>query len=131
MDGVDADLGLVHLVQRVLERLDGALDVGLDDEVELLDLGVGHGVEEVLQRDVLDAVLLLDAGLEGALVGQVAGLAVVLEDAELVAGVGHGGQAEDLDRVGGAGLGDGVALGVNHGADTAVGQARHQGIAHV
>ena len=121
--------GLVHLVEGVLERLDGALDVRLDDEVELLDLGVGHGVEEVLERDVLHAVLLLDAGLEGALVGELTGVALVVEDAELVAGHGHALQAEDLHGVGGAGLGDGVALGVEHGADAAVGHARHERVA--
>ena len=54
---VDADLGLDHLVERVLKSLDGTLDVGLDDQVELLDLGVGNGLEEVLERDVLDAAL--------------------------------------------------------------------------
>ena len=64
MDRVDADLGLIHLVERVLKSLDRALDVGLDDQVELLDLGVGNGLEEVLERDVLHAALLLDTGLE-------------------------------------------------------------------
>lgn len=34
-DDVDAHLGLVHLLQGTAQRLDGALRVGLDDEVEL------------------------------------------------------------------------------------------------
>ena len=99
MDRVDADLGLIHLVEGVAQSLDGALDVGLDDQVELLDLGVGDGLEEVLERDVLDAALLLDTGLERTLVGKGASLALVLEHAELVTGVGHGLQAQDLDSV--------------------------------
>lgn len=131
MDRVDANLGLIHLVERILKGLDGTLDVGLDDQVELLDLGVGNGLEEVLERDVLDAALLLDTGLERTLVGKGTSLALVLEHAELVTGVGHGLQAQDLDGVGGTGLGDGAALGVEHGADAAVGEAGDQRIAHV
>ena len=131
MDRVDADLGLIHLVERVLKGLDGTLDVGLDDQVELLDLGVGDGLEEVLERHVLHAALLLDASLERALLGELARVAVVLEHAELVTGVGHGLQAQDLDGVGRTGLGDGAALGVEHGADAAIGEAGNQRIAHV
>lgn len=56
------------------EGLDGALGVGLDDQVELLELVLAHLVEQGLERDVLDLVLLLDAGLEGALLGEVAGV---------------------------------------------------------
>ena len=131
MDRVDADLGLIHLVERILKGLDGTLDVGLDDQVELLDLGVGDGLEEILERHVLHAALLLDAGLERALLGELARVAVVLEHAELVTGVGHGLQAQDLDGVGRTGLGDGAALGVEHGADAAIGEAGNQRIAHV
>ena len=80
---------------------------------------------------MLDAALLLDTGLERTLVGQGASLALVLEHAELVAGVGHGLQAQDLDGIGGAGLGDGVTLGVEHGANAAVGKAGDQRIAHM
>ena len=80
---------------------------------------------------MLHAALLLDTGLERTLISQGASLALVLENTELVAGVGHGLQAQDLDGVGGTGLGDGVALGVEHGADAAVGKAGDQRIAHV
>ena len=131
MNRVDANLGLVHLVERVLEGLDGTLDVSLDDEVELLDLGIGHGVEEVLKRDVLDAVLLLDTGLQGTLVGEVAGITVVLEDTELVARARDGLKAENLDRVGGPRLGDGVALRVEHRANASVGHAGDERVADV
>lgn len=109
--------------ERILKSLDGALDVGLDDQVELLDLGVGDGLEEVLERHVLHTALLLDTGLERTLVGQRTRLTLVLEHAELIAGVGDGLQAQDLDGVGGTGLGDGVALGVEHGTDAAIGEA--------
>ena len=130
MDRVDAHLGLVHLVQRVLKGLDRALNVGLDDEVELLHLGVGHGVEQVLERDVLDLVLLLDAGLEGALVSEAARLALVLEHAELVAGHRDALQAEHLDRRRRRGLLHVVAARVDHGANLAVGHARDDRVTH-
>ena len=80
---------------------------------------------------MLHAALLLDTGLERTLIGQGASLALILEHAELVTGVGHGLQAQDLDGVGGAGLGDGIALRIEHGADAAVGKAGDQRIAHV
>ena len=78
---------------------------------------------------MLHAVLLLDAGLEGALVGELAGVALVVEDAELVAGHGHALQAEDLHGVGGAGLGNGVALRIEHGTDASVGHAGDERVA--
>ncbi len=131
MDRVDANLGLVHLVQRVLKGLDGALDVCLDDEVELLDLLIGHGREEVLQGDVLDLVLLLDAGLEGTLVGELARVTLVLKDTELVAGHRNALQSQDLDRVGGQCGCYVVAMGIHHGADLAEAHASHDGVAHM
>ena len=46
---------------------------------------------------MLHAALLLDTGLERTLIRQGASLALILEHAELVTGVGHGLQAQDLD----------------------------------
>ena len=80
---------------------------------------------------MLHAALLLNTCLERTLIGQSASLALVLEHAEFVAGVGHGLQTQDLDGVGGAGLGDGVALWIEHGTNAAVGKAGDQRIAHV
>ena len=80
---------------------------------------------------MLHAVLLLDACLEGTLVGKVTGVTVVLEDAELVARHGDALEAQDLDRVGGTGGLDGVALGVEHGTHAAVGHAGDNGVTHV
>ena len=57
------------------------------------------------------------------------GVALVVEDAELVAGHGHALQAEDLHGVGGAGLGNGVALRVEHGTDASVGHAGDERVA--
>ena len=64
----------------------GALENGFQAEAACVGLhvelpgsnpeGYDAGVEQVLERDVLDLVLLLDAGLEGALVSEAARLAL-------------------------------------------------------
>ena len=126
MDDVDADLGLVHLVQLALQRLDGADGVGLDDEVELGELVRLDAGEQVVQADVARSLLLGHALLELALLRKAAGLGIVLEDGELVACRRDGLQAEDLDRVGRLGLVDVVALRVDERADAAIADARDQ-----
>ena len=99
VDDVDVDLGLVHLGERVLEGLDRAVDVGLDDEVEVLELALRDASEQVVERDVRLLLLLEDPLLQRALLGEVASIALVDEDAEVVTGRRHARQAEDLDRV--------------------------------
>ena len=58
-DGADArvDDGELHplgreLVERVGDRFDRALHVGLDDDAQLLLIGLGHALDEVLERDL-------------------------------------------------------------------------------
>ena len=45
------DLGVLDLEQRVAERLEAALHVGLDDEVEVEDLARGDAREDVVERE--------------------------------------------------------------------------------
>ena len=99
MNRVDAHLALVHLVERVLKCLDRTLHVSLDNKVELLDLGILHGREEVLERDVLDLVLLLDASLERSLICEGASLTLVRKDAKLVASHGDAREVDHLDGI--------------------------------
>ena len=129
VDDVDAHLGLVHLVERVLEGLDRALDVGLDDEVEVLELAFADAREQVVEGDVRLLALREGALLERALLGEVARVALVGEDAELVTGGRHGREAQDLDRIGGTGGLDGVALRVDERTDATVGGAGDDGVA--
>ena len=131
MDDVDTDLGLVHLADGVGKRLDGTLGVGLDDQVELLELVWAHLLEQGLKGDVLDLVLLLDTGLESALLSKVAGIAGVLEDAELVAGCRNRVETEDLDGVGRTRLVLVLTVLVEHGANGAVALTRDDGIPNV
>ena len=128
MDDGDADLiVLVELQERARERLDRTLYIGLDDDVEVLDVAFLDLVEEVVERDLLalDEVvaLALDAGL-----GDGAGL-LLLEHGEDVAGFRHVIEAEDLDRYGRAGLLDVLAAVVDHGADLAVRRAADDRVA--
>src|SRR6478672_6368198 len=123
----DAQVDLVadvDLEQRVLERLDRARHVTLEDEVEGLDLARREGLVEVLERDALTGL-----GQHGLTVGgltalgDLAGRAVVRSHDERVTGARHRAETEHLDRTRGTGLGDVVAVLVEHGADAAVGRA--------
>ena len=68
----------------------------------LSSLSVAALVEDRRQRalDAAAAGLLLELEPVGALAGERAGLAVVLDDAHELAGLGHGVEAEHLDRLG-------------------------------
>ena len=130
---VDLDVGLRQLGDLVLERLQRAGDVGLEHEVELHHLAVARLVEDALQRALAAAAagLLLELEAGGALAGERAGAAVVLDHAHELAGLGHGVEAEHLDGLGRAGLLDAVAHVVVHGAHAAPVGAGHHRVADV
>ena len=72
-----------------------------------------------------DLVLLLNASLKRTLLGKLTSIALVLEDAELVACCRNGLQAKDLDSIRRASrLYIGSVL-VEHGADTTIGSTRN------
>ena len=81
------------------ERLERTGDVGLDDEVELL-LAALRAREHVLERHAAGGLTSECRLLEpdAALVRDTARLALVLDDAEVLARRGHAVEAEDLDR---------------------------------
>ena len=76
-------------------------------------------------------LLLGEALAQRALLGELAGVALVLEDAELVACGGHRVQAQDLDGVGRAGGVHVFAAGVHQRAHMAVGRACNHRVARV
>ena len=84
VDDVDLDLGLVHLVERITQSLDRALNVGLDHEVELRGAFL-DAAEQVVQAHMGLGLLGLQALAQRTLLGELAGIALVLEHAELVA----------------------------------------------
>ena len=98
------DLVLRQLGDLVLERLERAGDVGLEHEVELLELALLDALEEVVERDLAAGAAGLRLVLERGSARSsacCAGDAVVLDDAHVLAGVGDAVEAEDLDRVAG------------------------------
>src|SRR6478609_10808330 len=114
----------VDLHQRVLERLDRAGHVALEDEVERLDLAGREGLGEVLQADPLAGLgqrRLTVGGLTA--LGDLPGGAVVGGHQEGVTGTRDRGQTEHLDRTRRGRLLHVVAVLVEHGADAAVGRA--------
>src|SRR5215207_3961024 len=94
-------LGLRQLRDLVLERLERAGDVGLEHQVEVLDLAAARLVEDRLERHLLAgaAGLRLALQAEAALVGELARAAVVLDHAHVLARLGHAVEAEHLDRL--------------------------------
>ena len=108
MDDVDRDPFLRHFRELVLERLQGAGDIGLEDDVELLDVALLGPGEDLVEADLAGLAAGQRLGLEavGALLGELAGAAVVLDRLHELAGVGDPVEAEHLDRHPGPGLVD-------------------------
>src|SRR3954447_3343156 len=123
VDDPHADLvAHVDLEQGVLEGLDRARTVTLEDEVQLVDLALLHAGEQVLERDATTA----DGQSRRPLtrlptLGDLPRDAVIRGDDEVVTGTRHRGETEDLHRTGRARLGDGAAVLVEHGSDATVG----------
>ena len=113
-------------------RLDRALHVGLEDDLDLLDVARLDLVEDVLERDAVGRAgeLLLAALVVPVLDERLGGLLVV-DDVEELARVGDAVEAEDLDGRRRAGLGDGLALVAQHGADLARVLARDEQVAEL
>ena len=100
VDHVDPHLGVLDLPELADERLDRALHVALEDDVEVLDGARLHLLEERLERHAgrLRALReLLAAEALGALLGEVLRLALVLDDARQLARGRRAVEAEDLD----------------------------------
>ena len=94
------------------ERLDGALHVALEDDVEILDDTLLQLREQALERDAALRALrqLLAAEPLGPLLREILGLPLVLDDARQLAGRRRPVEAEDLDGLAGARLLDLLAL---------------------
>ncbi len=99
------------------------MHVALEDEVEVLHAGLLDLFGEAFERDAGALGELGFALLHLAVLSDALGLVAVGHDEEGVACVGHAFEAEDFDRGGGTGFGDGAATIVEHGADLAEGVA--------
>ena len=76
-------------------------DVGLDDERELLDGALLGELEDVFERDLAPGAPRERLGLQAvcALPGELAGPALVLDHAHVLARLGNAVEAEHLDRL--------------------------------
>ena len=97
--------GVVDLLQLADDRLDRALHVGLEDDVQVGDTAGLQLLEQLLERDAAARLLRerLAAQALAALLREIAGAAVVLDDAAELAGRRRLVEAEDLDRLAGPG----------------------------
>ena len=100
VDDVDRDPLLRDFGDLVLERLQRAGDIGLEDDVELLDVALLDAGEDLVEADLARLAAGQGLGLEavGALLGELAGAAVVLDRLDELAGVADAVEAEHLDR---------------------------------
>ncbi len=133
MDDPQRDLVAdLDLEQRVLEGLDRTRHVALEDERELRLLALLELLEDRLQRRPATADRELRVALPGLpLVGDLPCHAVLGDDEEVVAGTGHGGEAQHLDRPGRTCLGDRRAGVIEHGPHAPEGIAGDHGVTDV
>ena len=85
----DRHLVVLELFQFLGEGFDRPLDVGLDDQVEGLDLLLGHPAVEVFQGDGLAFRLGGVAGAVPPRLGDLAGAGDIVDDGEGLAGRGN------------------------------------------
>ena len=106
MDDVHAHLGVLNLLELAHERLDGALDVALQDDVEVVHLAVLEIRVQRLERDAPARALreLLAAEPLRADVRQVLRVALVLDDAHELSRCRWMVEPEHLDRLARAGV---------------------------
>src|SRR5262245_26327503 len=104
MDDVDPDLRVLDLPQLAHERLDRALDVALQDDVQVLRLPGLQVLVERLEGDAAARTLreLFAAQSLGADVCEVLRLTLVLHNAHELAGRGGMVESEHLDGYSGA-----------------------------
>ena len=120
MDDVDADLFRALLVEGIHDGFEGALHVGLDDEVEherflIVRLAGQEGFEG--HAGLLGEFAFTQ--LDGAAFRDAAGQLFVLKADELLTGFRHAFKALHFHRNGRPGLFDLAALVVEHGAHAA------------
>ena len=110
-DDVDAHLLLRNLGELVHERLERTRHIGLEDDVELLDDAFLRLGEDLVERELAGAAAGDRLGLQavGALAGELAGAAVVLDDLDPLPRLADAVEPEHLDGIARAGGLDALA----------------------
>src|SRR5207245_6239462 len=130
------EYGKPHVVgreppERLTERLDRALHVGLEHHLQLLHLASLDLLVELVERDLGGLCHLGFALLPPAMLCHLAGLLIVLHGDEDVTGFRHAAETEDLHRRRWLRRLDAAALVVHHGAAAAVLRASPEGVARL
>src|SRR5271165_1039935 len=126
----DRDLAVFQFLQLLGQGLDRALHVGLDDQVEVLDLLLGHLAIEVFQGDGLALGLCGITSAEPAGLGDLAGDGNVVDHREGFARGGNDIDTGDLDRGGWSGLLDRDAPIVEEGANPPIAVAAEEDVTY-
>ena len=121
VDDTDTHLVVAELLQGCLHRLHAALNIGLDDQVQVLHLTGLDLAEQILQRDLGDRGVGLGLLLGLALLHQLTGQLLIGHGIEGSPGSRSLAETGDLHRHRGPGGGDLLALVADHGPDTAHG----------
>src|SRR5688572_1317827 len=129
-DDADLDLARAQTAERLGQRLDRAVDVALEHQVELAHRALRHLLVQLLERDPSRLAVVLFARHQLAAAGHLARLALVGVDGEAVAGLRGARPADDLDRRRRPGLLHRLAALVRHGAHLAALHAGDERVAH-
>ena len=112
-----------HLAERVGEHLYGALHVALENERQVFDTGLLDLFRKPLEGDTRALRKLRLALLHLAVLRNALGLVAVRDHEEVIAGIRHAFETQDLDRSRWPGFFDGAPAIVKHRADLAEGVA--------
>ena len=131
MDDAHAHLGVLDLLELGQRRLDRAGDVRLEHDVEVLNAFL-DALEEDVERDRLRALgELLSAEALAARLCVLARLALVVDDARVLAGGRRLVEADDLDRIARPGVLELLAVEVVERANATPGVACDDGVTDV
>ena len=130
MQDVHLHLVVAQLLQRLLDGLDRALHVGLDNQVQVLQLTLVDVIKQVIQR-YLGGSGAGSAHLFTALLRYLTAQAVIRHGHHIVARFRHLGEARDFNRHGGTGFLYALAAIVEHRAHAAGGHTGDNVIAHM
>ena len=129
VNNAHANLFVGQLLERGTNRLDRALNVCLDDDIQLLHLALLDGIEQVIERYLVEQLVALFLLLVLALLNQLTSHLLVIYGVKDVACTRNLSQTDDLDRNGRACGLNLLAVVVGHCANAADRGTRDNGIA--
>ena len=98
MNDVDLDLLIGQLDQRIFQGFHGAVDIRLNNQIEVLDLAFLHLLEKVLEAHAVRFGKFLGSLLLGAMQADLFGILFVLQGDQFIAGDRHARKSKDFHR---------------------------------